>query len=132
MDGPGDENHEGIGASLNRTFGHLLDMVRTRTDLFVLELRLEKARQLECILLSIVVGGLILLGVGVLSVAIVMRFWDEAPLTALGILGGFYLLGAVILSFHLRRRLARHQPFRHTLEELKKDKSCLEDPNSEN
>jgi uncharacterized membrane protein YqjE len=132
MDQPGEGHEEGIGSSLNRTFSRLLDIVRTRADLFAVELRLERTRQLECIFLSIVLGGLVLLGVGVLSVAVVIRFWDEAPLAALSILGGFYLLGAAFLYLQLRRRMVRHQPFRHTLEELKKDKSCLEDPTSEN
>jgi uncharacterized membrane protein YqjE len=132
MGGSEEENGDGMVASVKRGVARFLDIVRTRVDLFAVELQLEKSRLLEMLFLTVVLGGLVLLGIAALSTALVLLFPEETRVAALFGLAGLYLVAAFAILVRIRRRAESHKPFRHTLEELSKDKSCLDDPNSSN
>jgi uncharacterized membrane protein YqjE len=130
MDNSDEEHGDGVAASVRRGVARFLEIVRTRIDLFSTELQLEKSRLLEVLFLSVALGGLVLLGIAAFSLAIVLLCPDDVRVAVLCGLGVLYLAAAYMLLLRIRRRSDGHQPFRHTLEEFMKDKSCLDDPNS--
>lgn len=107
-----------------------LSAVLTRLELLSVELREEKYRLLECLLLA---GGVLIAGTLALlfgSVLVIAFYWDTARLTAIGAVTGFYLGLAVLLFVLYRRRLDRApRPFAATIAALQEDKRCLPSDN---
>jgi uncharacterized membrane protein YqjE len=119
----------GIFSSVARLLKTVRDVAENRLELFLLELKEERIRLFD---------ALFLLGIGIIcalmtlvmvTLTIVMIFWDTHRLVVLILVTTVYALGAVVAILKLRSRLQSWQDFSATLEQIKKDRSCLEKGN---
>jgi uncharacterized membrane protein YqjE len=118
---------DGIVQSGRRILAILVGMVRTRLSLLSVELMEEKSRiwlMLVLTLLALVFASMALL---MLSMLVIVAFWEENRLLAIGGLLVFYLLaaGASLLALRHKARIGSRL-FSSTLRELSRDTDELE------
>ncbi len=123
---PSARSGTGPVASLRALGATLLEVVATRTELAVVELREEgERRKGELVLVAV---GALFLALGLLLVAllVVVFFWDTHRMVALGGVTALYLGIAAFAFLRLRARVAAApQPFEATLRELAADRELL-------
>lgn len=115
----------GIAASLARALDTALATVQNRLELFSVELREEKYRLVELLVLAGGILALALMALALLTFTIVFVLPEEARVMALI---GLTLIYAVAIGLGirtLRARLKSWVPFSGTLGELQKDRACL-------
>ena len=107
------ESKPGVWSSLKRILDTLLAAAQNRVELFLVELEEEKCRMVETLfcLAAVVAFGMMAL--------ILITF------ATVGTLTGLYLVAAAISWRAMRARLNNRSAFSGTLEEIKKDRSCL-------
>lgn len=116
----------GPAASLRALGATLLELVGSRIELAVVELREEGERRKG--MLALVLVGALFLALGLLLVAgfIVLLFWDTHRLAALGVVTLVYLGIAAFCFLRLRQQqLSAPPPFEATLRELAADREML-------
>ena len=118
---------DGIVHSARRMLAILVNMARTRLNLLAVELMEEKSR----IWLMLVLTGLALIFASMallmLSLLVIVAFWDENRLLAIGGLLAFHILAAIAALLVLRYKAqVGSKLFAHTLRELQKDEAELE------
>lgn len=126
MADPGPTPGGGLLDSLRRLADSILALLQHRLELFALELQAEKVRALDVLVraAALVVLGLLTLVAG--TATVVVALWNTSPVLVLAAVTLLYGVGAVVLTFSLRRRLhAGPKPFAGTLEELRKDRACF-------
>ena len=118
-------SHHGLWGWLNGTLDALLATAQNRVQLFAVECQEERYRTVEAVVLAMAVGilGALTLVLGTLT--IVVLSWDGERIMVLLSLTVIYLLGAIVVWRVLRARLRRHRPFSSTIDEVRKDRSCL-------
>ena len=112
-----------IRGALGGAAGDLVSILRTRLEIFALELAEEKSR-IACLAGMALAAALCLfLALLVFSMFIAALFWDTAyRLLAIGLTAGVYAVAGVVLAWLLARRLrADDAPFAVTVEELGRD-----------
>ena len=110
----------------------LSSALRTRVNLFVLELEEERERLKQTLLFGLLAVLGLNFGFILLNIFIVALFWDKGWLVALGCLAAFYLALGVIAVLMLRKNfLTRRGLFPATLTELEKDCDRLGAPSHE-
>jgi len=120
------ETPPGIISSLKKLGQIVLTTAANRLELAAVETQEEAARWVESLILVAalaVLGGLTL---AMISLTIVLAFWEEHRLAAMIGLSILYLLAFLGIVWRLRWRLQNWEPFTATLAELRKDKACLE------
>jgi uncharacterized membrane protein YqjE len=119
---------DGIVQSGRRILAILVTMVRTRLGLLAVELMEEKSRiwlMLVLTALALIFASMALL---MLSLLVIVAFWDDNRLLAIGGLLVFYVAAAAVSLLVLRHKAKIGSPlFSHTLRELSKDTDELED-----
>lgn len=120
------ETSSGVWATLKRMSDTLLATVQNRLELFAVELEAEKCRLIESLLWAVAVGVCGLMTLTLITLAIVVLFWENGRLVALLSLAGVYLVGMAVAWRSLRARLRSGTAFSGTLGEIRKDRSCLE------
>ena len=120
----------GVFASLRRILDGGLLIAQNRVELFAVELREEKCRLVEAILLASAVVALGIMTLTLVTVLVIILLWESALMAALITLSLLYLLGTILVWRSLRAKLARPTAFTGTLAELKKDQACLQTENS--
>lgn len=115
-----------LGASLRRLGTRSLGVLTNRLELFLLELREEQGRVLRLLLLAVAIGVLSLLTLILISLALVVLFWNTARMPVLLGMIGLYVLAAGLAAWRMNRLLKSRTAFSATLEELKKDCQWLE------
>jgi uncharacterized membrane protein YqjE len=115
-----------LGGTTGRVVAALAQTLRDRIELLGLELREDKARLVQILILACcgVVFALLGLILGILTIlALLPAEWREL---GMGVLAGACLVAAVWAFAGLRHRLAgRGHMFAQTLAELEKDKTCF-------
>jgi len=102
------------------------ETVRDRVELLGLELREDKIRLVQVLILACfgVIFALLALILGILALLALLP--PEWRVAGMGTLAAACLLGALWAFASLRRRLGQGlHPFAQTLEELKKDRQCF-------
>ena len=120
------ESGSGPAASLRALGATLLELVGSRIELAVVELREEGERRKGMLALAVI--GALFLALGLLLVAgfIVLLFWDTHRLAALGVVTLVYLGIAAYCFLRLRQeQQAAPPPFEATLRELAADREML-------
>ena len=121
-DGSGAARH---GAGLLDVVKRLLlscgELVGTRLELLSTEVQEESARLLRVLLLAALAACFLAFAVLMLTLFVVVVFWDTHRLTAIAGAAAFHLLIAGLAALALRRRLNGPRPFSATLTELRKD-----------
>ena len=117
---------KGLLESLTILAGTLVAIAHTRLDLLSADLEEERAHLLSLLVLTL--AALFCLGIGVVLVTIllVVAFWDTHRLLALGALAGFYLvIGMGVWAFALHKARTKPRLFAASLSELFKDRQQL-------
>jgi uncharacterized membrane protein YqjE len=115
----------GLWGLFNRVLDALLATAQNRVQLLAVECQEERCRTVEAVVLAMAVGTLGGLALLLCTLTVIVLFWDSGRIVALLSLTGIYLLGAIAVWRVLRARLQRHSPFGSTIDELRKDRSCL-------
>ncbi|HMP82814.1 MAG TPA: phage holin family protein [Verrucomicrobiota bacterium] len=114
----------GLLASVRRVARSVTNLVHSRLELFLVELREERihvANVLMLVAACVVCAGMALL---LVTMSVLVIFWEQRILVVL-LLTGLYAGGALVTFLALRRRLRNRRPFSATLEQFKKDRECL-------
>jgi len=116
-----------IKKTLAGAAGDIVAMVRTRIELFGLELNVETSRLFGMLGLACAALFCAVLSVAVFSFLIVAYFWDTPQrLIAIGLLGLVYgVLGAGLLARLCQQLKSASKPFEATLQELNRDIQML-------
>lgn len=104
----------------------LLTTGENRLELLTIELQEERERLLQAFLLALGVAAFGLLGGMTLTAAIVVVYWSWSPVTVLLILTGLYGAVAIWLCRRLTGLLLDWETLGATLDQLRKDRACLE------
>ena len=122
---PGDTG-AGIVQSLRNLAATLVALLRTRFELLATEIEEERIRLLQ--LLFWAAGALFFLCVGILllTLLLVVVFWDSYRIAAIAVLAGVFLAVGVGMAIGVRNRMyARSRIFSASLDELARDKDQL-------
>jgi uncharacterized membrane protein YqjE len=104
----------------------LLTIGENRLELLTVEVQEERERLLHAILLALGVAMFGLLAILTLTAAIVVLLWDHSPVAVLLTLTALYGFAGVCLSRRLTASLRAWQAFTASLDQLRKDRACLE------
>jgi|ERR1035441_4543203 uncharacterized membrane protein YqjE len=128
MEEPG-ESTPGFFASLGRLLKTLLAIAENRLELLLVELREERWRFFDALLLAgmvLILATMTLMAATIAFVGLCVKA-DRLDLVIALVL--LYLAGTIFSFWRLRNRLKKWAPFSATLAELKKDKACLDEKN---
>jgi uncharacterized membrane protein YqjE len=116
----------GMFASLRRLLETSLAIAQSRFDLFVVELKEERCRVIEILILVCATIFLASMAVTMVTFTIVFLFWDSARNFVLVGFSVLYIGAAGFGYWLLRKRLKEGElPFADSLRELKKDGEWL-------
>jgi uncharacterized membrane protein YqjE len=115
-----------LGATARLFAQQLLTLGENRIELLTVEVQEERERLLQALLSALAVATLGLLAAMTLTAAIVLIFWNTSPVAALLVLTGVYGAAAIFVCRRLMRKLREWQTFSMSLEQLRKDRACLE------
>lgn len=111
----------------SRRMGHRLFVVfENRLQLLLVEAQEERERILQSIWLALGASVFGLLAGISLTLTIVLALWEHSPILALLGLTVAYTIAAVLLYVKLSRLQRDWQTLSGTIEQLKKDRECLE------
>jgi len=117
----------GILAETSKRFARrLLAIGENRFELFMVEVREEREGLLRAMLLALGVAAFGLLAGGAVTGAIVVGFWEYSPVAVLLVLTMLYGATAAFLYRRLTVLLRDWQNLSATLDQLRKDRACLE------
>jgi uncharacterized membrane protein YqjE len=112
--------------TLKRFARRLLIIGENRFDLLMVEVQEERERLLHAILLALGVAAFGLLAAIALTATIAVLLWQYSPFAVLLTLTSLYGATAVCLYRRLTRLLRDWQNLPATLDQLRKDRACLE------
>jgi uncharacterized membrane protein YqjE len=118
---------QGILGSLRRLVQTFLAIAQNRLELLLVEFQEERRQFFEALLLAGIVLVLGTMTLAVLTCTIVVLCVQFNRLDLLLGLALLYLVGTIFAFLRLRTRLRNWTPFAATLDELKKDLTCLEE-----
>jgi uncharacterized membrane protein YqjE len=125
-DGGRDPRSSGLLGSIERLVATFIEVVQTRIELASSELEEERERLQEIVMLGLFAAFLIGLGIVLLTVVIVLIFWDTHRMAVLGGFAAFYLvLGAIVALRVWYVSRTKSRLFSATLAELEKDREHL-------
>jgi uncharacterized membrane protein YqjE len=117
-------NHTSLFGSLRRLGGAALATAHNRVALFAVELQEEKCRLIQALLLAAASIALGVTALTLVTITIVVLFWENGRVPALCVLSGFFIAATVVVIRSLKKLLAEAPGFSGTLGELQKDRTC--------
>jgi uncharacterized membrane protein YqjE len=108
-----------IGATLG-------EVVRVRGALFAVELREELQRGKHMLALAVLGVALLHMALVLLTLLVVVVFWDSHRIAAIGAMAALYLAGGAAAFLGLRAKAASPAPFAASLGELEEDLARLQ------
>ena len=119
---------DGIVRSGRRMLAILVGMARTRLNLLAIEIMQEKSRIWLLLVLTALVLLFAFMALLTLSLLVVVAFWDDDRLLAIGCLLAFYVAATLVTLFVLRQKSKIGSSlFSGTLGELSRDSDALEE-----
>jgi uncharacterized membrane protein YqjE len=103
-----------------------LVICENRVELLMVEVQEERERLLRAILLALGAAVFGLSACIALTVVIVVALWHQSPMAALLILTALYAGAALFLYGRVSRLLRGWQTLPATIDQLRKDRECLE------
>ena len=126
---PRADHGAGLLASLRRVVAGVLALGQTRLELLGAEIEEEQLRLLRFIGWSTLALLLLQLGLIFLAMWIVVAWWDEHRLLALGLATGVFLAAAAGAAWVARRHGRQGSKlFAGSFAELSRDREALKDP----
>lgn len=119
----------GMLAGVRRLFQTLSDVAANRLELFLVELKEERLRLFESLLLAAVAVGCAVMTLVLITLMALVLFWDTHRWLVLLLLTGAYAGAAAAAFVKLRSRLQHWQSYSASLEQIKKDCACFKKPN---
>ena len=116
----------GLAATSKHFARRLLTIGENRLELLTVEVQEERERLLHALLLALGVAAFGLLTGLTLTAAIVVLLWAWSPVAVLLILTALYGAVGICLWRRLTRLLHDWQTFSASLDQLRKDRECLE------
>jgi uncharacterized membrane protein YqjE len=124
MEAPHATGH--IGDATKRIARRMFVIVENRLQLLMVEAQEERERVLLAILLALCTAVFGLLAGVTLTVVIALALWEHSHIMALVVLATLYSIAAVFFYKLLVRLQQDWETLPGTLEQLKKDRQCLE------
>jgi len=121
------EPSPGLFSAVRRLLNTALAGVENRIELFLVELREERFRIFEVLLLGCAAALLGFMALLTVTVTLVVVFWDSARVQVLVVLSAGYSVATIGILWRLKILLRNWSSFAATLNELKKDRACLEE-----
>ena len=121
------EPSPGLFSAVRRLLNTALAGVENRIELFLVELREERFRIFEVLLLGCAAALLGFMALLTVTVTLVVVFWDSARVQVLVVLSAGYSVATIGILWRLKILLRNWSSFTATLNELKKDRACLEE-----
>lgn len=119
---------DGIVRSGRRMLAILVSMARTRLGLLAVEVVQEQSRVWLLLVLTALALIFVSMALLMLSLLVVVAFWDDNRLLAIGGLLAFYVAATAVTAFILRQRMKGGSGlFSATLSELSRDQAALEE-----
>lgn len=115
-----------LAAAARRIVHRILTIGENRVELLLVELQEERERLLLAILLALGVAAFGLLAGVALTIGVAVVFWDNHPVLALLVLTAIYATTASLLYCRLVRLQRNWDTLPETLDQLRKDRECLE------
>ena len=116
----------GLLSSIRKLLTTLVAVVETRLHLFANEFHAEGRRIGQLLLLGVASVFFIALGFVLLTLLVIVMFWDTNRLLAIGGFAVFYIVvGSVLAAVARGHATARTRLFEASLGELKKDRDRL-------
>jgi uncharacterized membrane protein YqjE len=103
-----------------------LGICENRVELLMVEIQEERERFLRAVLLALGAAAFGLVARVGLTAIIAVAFWQQSPVAALMILTVLYVVVATVLYMRLIRLQRGWQTLPTTLDQLRKDRECLE------
>jgi len=119
-------NLKQLAAATGRVARQFLIILENRLDLLTLEVREERERVVGVLLLVLCMAVFGLLAAMAVTAAIVMALWAVSPIAAFLSVALLHGLAAVGLWWRLSRILRNWLTLPATLDQLRKDRKCLE------
>ncbi len=104
----------------------LFVIAENRLQLLMVEAQEERERVLHAIWLALGAAAFGLLAGVTLTLVVAVALWDHSPILALLVLSAIYVVAALIFYNRLSHLQRNWQTLTATLEQLKKDRECLE------
>jgi uncharacterized membrane protein YqjE len=124
--GPDAPQSAGLLASLRKLAATVVGTLQTRFELIATEIDEERLRILELLLLGSAALFLLMLGVLLLTLFVVVLFWDSYRVPVILGLAVTFLGAGAALAVAARGKARRSRAFSATLSELSKDRKELE------
>jgi len=123
---PSSENGSDVGGAAKRIGQRMFVILENRIQLLLVEVQEERDQVLKAIWLALGAAAFGLLAGVALTVVVAVALWDHSPILAMLVLAALYLLAAIFFSVRLIRLQRNWQSLPSTLEQLKKDRECLD------
>ncbi len=121
------EANSGLMGSLKRLLSTLTSIVSTRLELLVNELQEERVRLTQMLLFALLTMFFFGMSVLLLTLFIVVLYWDDHRLAVLGVLSAlFFVLGTLAASLLRSKVQDGSRLFSCSLAELAKDREHLD------
>jgi uncharacterized membrane protein YqjE len=124
-----DDNEEvppGLLEILRRIGATILAILQNRLELLIVELHEDRIRVFEALLLLAVVGALGFFTVVLALAGAIFLVWNKFGVAGLFVLSAVGLAGTLLAGWRLHLRLKNWPLLSGTLQQLKKDRECLE------
>ena len=120
------EDDPPLAGALKRLSHRIFIICENRFQLLLVEMQEERERFLNAIWVAAAMAMFALLAGITLTLTVAVAFKDHSPITALLVLAAVYVLAAILLYTRLMRLQRNWQTLSATIEQLKKDRECLE------
>lgn len=121
-----EENQPRLPETLRRLGAAILAVLQNRLELLVVELHEHRIHLFEALLMLLALVGLGFFTLMLLTAGVIVLVWHYFEVWGLFILCGISLIATVLVGWRLQLRLNNWPLFSGTMEQLKKDRECLE------
>ena len=115
-----------LGGASKDFVRRLLTIGENRLELLAVEVQEGREKLLRSLIIALCIAVFGLLAGMTFSAAVVVIFWAISPLGVLLALTALYAIAAALLYQRFNRILAEWETMSATLDQLRKDRACLE------
>lgn len=115
-----------LGGATKRIAQRVMLIAENRLQLLIVEAQQEREQVLLAIWLALGAAAFGLLAGVAATLLIAVALWEHSPIIALFVLTAIYTIAAALFYSRLRQLQRDWQTLSGTLEQLKKDRECLE------